>query len=832
MANDQVPGVASTKGHRKRIALLVNDVFSSYQARFLAAIERAARRKECNLLVFMGRELAHPDLNERAQNAVYDWVSPAIADGALVLSGTIANFTDLVGMVGLCERLGAMPVVSIGLSIPGFAAVVLNNRLAQAVAVNHLVQQHQRRRIAYIGGPLNNEEASDRLSGYRDTLKNYDLPTDDRLIARGHFNLPTGQEAMREILARGVDFDAVAAANDSMALGAMDVLRDAGIRVPEDVLVVGFDDTPIARFATRSLTTVAQPIDQMAEASISGLLHLIGADATSVLASFDAELVLRESCGCGYASARSAQSPRPPSVSAAEYVRVNRGTLEQEVEQAHESTTSTRWKTPLVPRLLDGLVAELSGGAGAFSQLLERTTEEALAHHASLEELGHIVVRMQGRLDAAGYHGASQFDLEQIWMKARSIISSAISRKEARAALDQIERSVHLRYVTQRLSIAFESRSIAAELERSLPTLGVDAAYVALTPMGEPGIWRPLLAMTRGTRANVLLQPIGIRQLFPDGFVSAMDRSLLVWAVTFESEVLGVLALGGTSEPLIGEAVRAQIGAALKMGELHARVVEQTSIHERLARDQFTHEMAMAKRIQTALAPTDLDAPGLEMAAGTTPADLVGGDYYDVLPVPGGCWLGIGDVAGHGLMSGLVMLMIQSIVSTLVTVRPDASPAELVIEVNRVLVPNLRRLQRHDHATFALVRVFEDGCVRFAGAHEDFIVWRMSTRRCELVTTDGTWLGLIADIRPVTADRELALVPGDLLVLLTDGILEARNARNEHLGIDQVCRIIEANADLAPQVIQAELVAAVRAWAPVQQDDVTCIVVRFTGARR
>jgi sigma-B regulation protein RsbU (phosphoserine phosphatase) len=815
---------------RKRIALLVNDVFSAYQARFRTAIERAARRKECNLLVFMGRELAHPDLNERAQNAVYDCVSPEIADGALVLSGTLANFTDSAAIAGLCERLGAMPVVSIGLPIPGFASVVLNNRSAQAVAVRHLVQQHQRRRIAYVAGPLGNEEASDRLAGYRDTLKSHDLPADDRLIAAGHFTLSTGQEAMREIIARGADFDAVVAANDSMALGAMDVLRDRGIRVPEDVLVVGFDDTPIARFATRSLTTVAQPIDQMAEAGIRLLLDLIGAGGTAVRGSFDAELVLRESCGCGYVSVRSAQSAGAPSVSAADYLRANREAFEQEMQQAHESTSSLS-KTPWVQRLLDGLVAELRGEAGAFLQLLEGTTEEVLAHHDSLEEIGHVIIRLQRRFDAAGYRGASQFDLEQIWMKARSIVSSATSRQEARAGLDQIERLVDLRSVTQRLSIAFESRGIATELERSLPALGVDAAYVALRPKGEPETLRPLLALDRETRATVPLQPIGIRQLLPAGFPSATEWCLLVWAVTFESEVLGVIALSGTSDPLIGEAMRAQIGAALKMGELHARVVEQTSLHERLAREQFMHEMAMAKRVQTALAPKQLDAPALEIAASTTPADLVGGDYYDVVPVPGGCWLGIGDVAGHGLMSGLVMLMIQSIVSTLVTVRPDASPAELVIDLNRVLVPNLHRMQRHDHATLTLLRVFDDGRIRFAGAHEDFIVWRASTRRCELVATDGTWVGLVEDIRSVTADRELGLGPGDLLVLLTDGILEARNARNEHLGIEPVCRTIEANADSAPEVIQAELIAAVHAWAPVQQDDVTCIVARFTGVR-
>jgi sigma-B regulation protein RsbU (phosphoserine phosphatase) len=109
-----------------------------------------------------------------------------------------------------------MPVVSIGLSIPGFAAIALDNRSAQGVAVEHLIRQHRRRRIAYIGGPPSNEEASDRLFGYLDTLKRNDLAHDDRLISTGHFTVPTGREAMRAILDRGVDFDSVVAANDHM----------------------------------------------------------------------------------------------------------------------------------------------------------------------------------------------------------------------------------------------------------------------------------------------------------------------------------------------------------------------------------------------------------------------------------------------------------------------------------------------------------------------------------------------------------------------------------------------------------------------------------------
>jgi serine phosphatase RsbU (regulator of sigma subunit) len=303
--------------------------------------------------------------------------------------------------------------------------------------------------------------------------------------------------------------------------------------------------------------------------------------------------------------------------------------------------------------------------------------------------------------------------------------------------------------------------------------------------------------------------------------------------LSFEDEVLGLMAFDSGLEPFLSEALRSQVAASLKLSSLHARVLEETALRERIAHEQLLGEMAIAKRLQTALAPKRLDVPALEIAAAMFPADQVGGDYYDVLPVPGGCWIGFGDVTGHGLLSGLIMLMIQSIVSTLVGTRPNASPAELVTDLNAVLFPNIRdRLGQDEHATLMLLRYAESGALAFAGAHEDVIVYRKATGDCELVPTSGLWLAVRADVRKETRDEQLTLDPGDLLVLYTDGVIEARNSHAEHFGLDRVCRILKDNASDPVERILEEIVGSVRAWFPVQQDDVTCLVARYTGGTR
>ena len=133
--------------------------------------------------------------------------------------------------------------------------------------------------------------------------------------------------------------------------------------------------------------------------------------------------------------------------------------------------------------------------------------------------------------------------------------------------------------------------------------------------------------------------------------------------------------------------------------------------------ERLEGEMELARRIQTSILPRDLRVEGLEIAVRMMPATEVGGDYYDVLPVAGGCWLGIGDVAGHGLDAGLIMLMVQSSVAGLVRDAPTAAPSHVLIKANEVIFDNVHeRLGKHEHATLTLLRFHADGRIVFAEA--------------------------------------------------------------------------------------------------------------------
>ncbi|MFD8637404.1 LacI family DNA-binding transcriptional regulator [Streptomyces sp. NPDC059533] len=197
-------------------------------------------------------------------------------DGALAFSlHTDDPLPGITRRIGLPTVYGGRPGWTGDSSEPGDVAYVdADNRGGAREAVRFLVAQG-RRRIAHIAGPLDQTSAADRLSGYRDVLP----AADDALVAEGDFTVAGGARAMAGLLDRRPDVDAVFAANDLMATGALRVLRERGLTVPAQVAVVGFDDAePVAESSDPPLTTVRQDIEGMGRLMARMLLETLGGE--------------------------------------------------------------------------------------------------------------------------------------------------------------------------------------------------------------------------------------------------------------------------------------------------------------------------------------------------------------------------------------------------------------------------------------------------------------------------------------------------------------------------------------------------------------------------
>jgi sigma-B regulation protein RsbU (phosphoserine phosphatase) len=250
------------------------------------------------------------------------------------------------------------------------------------------------------------------------------------------------------------------------------------------------------------------------------------------------------------------------------------------------------------------------------------------------------------------------------------------------------------------------------------------------------------------------------------------------------------------------------------------------------ARDALWGEMEVAKRIQTALLPQNRRVGSYDVAARMSTAAEVGGDYYDIIETgddpEGRHWIAIGDVSGHGVESGLVMMMTQTSILSLVQQDPRRSPAEVFSAVNGVLRENISRLRASRYMTLNVVRLADAG-LTLAGKHQDVLVWRQATRRVEVVSNEGCWIGIVEDTRGAVADQVIPMAEGDVALFFTDGATEAMDARGEMYGDVRLEAAFAAVAERPLDEALEALFADIEAFRSEQADDVTLLLVRRTA---
>jgi serine phosphatase RsbU (regulator of sigma subunit) len=216
-----------------------------------------------------------------------------------------------------------------------------------------------------------------------------------------------------------------------------------------------------------------------------------------------------------------------------------------------------------------------------------------------------------------------------------------------------------------------------------------------------------------------------------------------------------------------------------------------------------------------------------DVAARMQPAAEVGGDYYDIIQAgEDRNWVAIGDVSGHGVESGLVMMMTQTSITSLVHENPRLSPAEVFHAVNDVLLENISRLRAARYMTLNVVKLGEEG-LTLAGKHQDVLVWRRAARRVETVSNEGCWIGVVDDTRGHVGDETIPMEEGDLALFFTDGATEAMNAQGEMFGEERLAAVLAEVAEKPlPEALEA-LFDRIAAFRSEQDDDVTMMLVRL-----
>lgn len=286
------PNAAASQLKSRRtqtIGLILPEIGGTYFAEMLRSIEGTVTHNGFSLLIYS----THGQDKEQTETGLP--VGSHNTDGLLIFADSVSD-KEIIQL----HKQG-FPQVLLHRSPPeniNIPMVTIENKSGAYQMVSHLIEQHDCQKIAFLSGPKEHEDASWREQGYRQALADHGLIFDPALVAPGDFDDETAKTAVLSWLTAGVELDAIFAGDDTAAFGAISALNQMGKKIPDDIVVVGFDDLPLSQYVSPALTTVHAPITATGRLAVEKLLCLIQSKPVNQTTLLPTELIIRRSCGC------------------------------------------------------------------------------------------------------------------------------------------------------------------------------------------------------------------------------------------------------------------------------------------------------------------------------------------------------------------------------------------------------------------------------------------------------------------------------------------------------------------------------------------------------
>ncbi|SFT32458.1 diguanylate cyclase (GGDEF) domain-containing protein [Lachnospiraceae bacterium XBD2001] len=291
-----------------KIGVLLGNAHAAFPQRLIENFCEWADNKGVQLFFFLGTESrgvkVHPDEEEEdfdyQYQTIYDYARFADLDAVIVVYGCITTAQNLPDKKAFLQRFHGIPCVVLQAECDPEDGVYIcpDNYRGMFECVVHLVREHDRKKIAYLSGPTNNNESLVRLQAYRDAMAKNNREVTESMIAYGDFSEYVDDQ-VEQLLRDNPDLDAIICGNDEMALAVYRVCEAHHLKIGKDIAVTGFDDTPRSKYLEPPLTTVRQLADYMVSCALTTALELIRGEK-SESRKIPVEFVQRGSCGCKY----------------------------------------------------------------------------------------------------------------------------------------------------------------------------------------------------------------------------------------------------------------------------------------------------------------------------------------------------------------------------------------------------------------------------------------------------------------------------------------------------------------------------------------------------
>ena len=544
-----------------------------------SGIYELCQANNINLVCFTGSELDSPGGFSRQSNLIYDMVDRGRLDGLIIWASSLAAYVGPDVIQGFCERYRPLPLVGIGLPLNGVPSIILDSYQGMRDALLHLVEEHGRRRVAFLRGPLQHREAQLRYQAYLHIVKEFGLENDPLLVAPPkNWERSWGAEAVRLLMEdRGMKFDSIACVNDGLAVGAIEYLQARGVKIPDEVAIIGFDNIPEGRVVTPPLTTVPIRMKERGRQAVRTLLAQIRGESVPALVTLPTKVRLRQSCGCpdpmvveaGLADSKVKFSgwvddPRPWP----ERVAAHRFEILAEMEHVLDLDESTPgWAGDLLDALLNKINSEAANGFPTYLQRLLRNSAQAGGDLIAWQK---VISVMRARVVSLLQPGTDQLERAERYLhQARVMISEGAVRAQGYLQWKKAEELDELLRIRQVVSGAQTLKELVDILARELPVLKIHRCYLSLyvDPKDPVKGARLVLAYDETRRyterEGQIFSPSW--RLTPLGLDADQPQNLVVYPLYYRDEQLGFISLDARIfQGRVHQLLCEQVSSALK----------------------------------------------------------------------------------------------------------------------------------------------------------------------------------------------------------------------------------------------------------------------------
>lgn len=544
----------------------------SYLAPIFRGISRAVQNLGCNLLLGCGigpsaspADPLRPAWPSPSPDSDFVPIGPWNTDG-LIIAVPLHSLVRSAYVQGLIAA--GHPTLFVGSGEDG-PTIKANNTDGILTALRHLVD-HGHRQIAFIAGPQDDlrGDTGERLRAYQVGCQSFGLAEDPRLIAYGRHVYDGGITAMQQIIDSGVTFTAMLASNDESALGAMEMLRQVGRRIPHDIAVIAFDNRPEGVAHEPGLTSINVPLFDIGYRAVDLMLHHIeGKFDLPHTIQVDTRLVIRGSCGCGAPSPNTVDRHVP-------LVRTIATTIQNQAHSLTEDEVLT-----LGQRLTESFTTSLQAAdPTAFQDTLRHVLQRTMVvdddAHIWQDAISLLVTEWDSMSESPSASLAYRF-LDE----ARATISAHMQQQHRRYVVHERWTSSRLSLLTARLLTALDEAQIYQILATHLPDMSIHTAMLALFEAegDDPCAW----SVIRNTINPEQLEIRFRSQEFPPVGLFAADQPFLLTLIplTGPTGQSGLMAFATEHFDLYGLIVQ-QLGGAFNTARLYRQATEGRQLAE------------------------------------------------------------------------------------------------------------------------------------------------------------------------------------------------------------------------------------------------------------